>query len=223
MRTVEVLRELLRSGAGRGGIALLALLLIGSIYVLTTYPLDFGTRQWSNPAFWADNPKSVPPAWTNLWQREPRVEHRMFEAREPDQVIQTATGQVSLYRFAVTYPYSEPPTFLAITLGEITYARRPPLITVSLRRPDGRTVRLYRHTPRGPRADEKTPFHRYHETPLRVQLSSDAATVTAVREFIEAEFGVQTSDRELPGQVDRALFGTPIEEGKLRLEPLSGD
>ena len=55
MRTAEALRELLRSGAGQGGIALLVLLVAASIYVLTTYPLDFGTRQWSNPAAWADN------------------------------------------------------------------------------------------------------------------------------------------------------------------------
>jgi peptide/nickel transport system permease protein len=223
MRTGQAIRELLRSGAGKGGIALLALLIAASLFVLATYPLDFGTQQWSNPAIWADNPKAVPPAWTNAWRREPCVEHQVFEATEPNQVVEATAGQVAVYRFRLSYPYSEPPTFLAFTLGEVTYAERPPLISVSLRRPDGRTIRLYRHTPRGPRTGEEAPFHRYHESPLRVRLSSDAATVTAVGQFLQDEFGVQVSDRALLDQVDEALFGTPVENGELRFEPLPGD
>lgn len=220
----ETLRELWRSHAGRGGIILLALLLAGSVYVLLTYPLDFGTRLWSNPAAWADNPKAAPPAWTNLFRQEPRVEHRALEAQTPYEMVQSASGRTAVYRFPLAYPYAEPPTFLAITLGEITYARHPPLISVSLRRPDGRAVRLYRHMPPAPRPGEEAPFRRYHETPLRVQLSTDAATVAAVREFLEADFGVEISERELLEQVDRALFGTPMVEGaELRFEPLRGD
>jgi len=223
MALSNALRELWRSNAGRAGIILLALLLIWSVYVLLTYPLDFGTRLWSNPAAWADNPKAAPPAWTNFFRRELRVEHRVFQAREPE-VIETAAGPVSAYRFPLAYPYAEPPTFLALTLGEVTFAHRPPLITVTLHRPDGRTVRLYRHVPPAPRPGEESPFRRYHETPLRVQLSTEAATVAAVREFLEAEFGVEVSERELLRQVDRALFGTPVKEkAGLRFEPLRGD
>jgi peptide/nickel transport system permease protein len=47
--------------------------------------------------------------------------------------------------------------------------------------------------------------------------------VAAVREFLEADFGVQISDRELLGRVDQALFGTPVRDGELRFEPLPGD
>jgi len=223
IRLSEALRELWRSGAGKGGLGLLTLLLIGSIYVLLTYPLDFGTRLWSNPAVWADNPKAAPPAWTNLFRREPRVEHHVFEAQTPHQTAQSASGWTAVYRFPVAYPYSEPPSFLAITLGEVTYLRHPPLISVSLRRPDGRTVRLYRHVPPAPRPGEEPPFRRYHESPRRVRLSTEAATVAAVRDFLETEFGVQISERELLGQVDRALFGTPVGSDDLRFEPLRGD
>lgn len=223
MRAREVLRELLRSGVGRGGIGLLLLLLAGSAYVLVTYPLDFGTSRWNNPTVWADNPKAVPPAWVNLWRSEPHVEHRVFTAREPDQVVQTATGRMAVYRFPITYPYREPPMFLSITLGEVTYVRRPPVISVSLRRPDGRVVRLYRHMPRGPRPGEEPPFHRYHETPLRVRLSADATAVAAVRAFLESEFGVQVSEQALVERMEQALFGTPVSGEALRFEPLTGD
>jgi peptide/nickel transport system permease protein len=81
MQMREALAELWRSGAGKAGILLLVLLLIVAVYVLAAYPLDFGTRQWRNPAVWADNPKAAPPVWTNLFRRRPAVEHRVFEAR----------------------------------------------------------------------------------------------------------------------------------------------
>ncbi|MEM4494888.1 MAG: hypothetical protein QXE96_03715 [Candidatus Caldarchaeum sp.] len=46
------------------GVALLIVYFFLSIYVLVSYPLDFGTRFWNNPAYWADNPKEAPPEWT---------------------------------------------------------------------------------------------------------------------------------------------------------------
>ena len=148
MRLGEAFRELLRSGAGKGGVFLLALLLVGALYVLTTYPLDYGSRLWSNPAVWADNPKAAPPVWVNLWQNEPKVEHQVFTARQPDAVKEVKAGKLLTFTFSLAYPYPAPPTFLAVTLGDITFAEKPPLITVSLLRPDGKEVRLLRHAAR---------------------------------------------------------------------------
>jgi peptide/nickel transport system permease protein len=224
MRLRETWRGLWQSWAGKGGVGLLVLFLAAAIYVLVTYPADFGSRWWSNPAAWADNPKAAPPAWTNLWRREPWVKHLVFEARAPSQVLETANGPMSVYRFPLSHPYPGPPTFLALTLGEVTYARQPPLITVSLGRPDGRSLRLYRHMPPGPRPGEGPPFRRYHESPLRVRLSTEATTVAAVQQFLAAEFGLQVSERELLGRVDQALFGVPEREGEgVRFRSLPGD
>ena len=107
MHTTEAMRELLRSGVGRSGVGLLLLLFAASVYVLITYPLDFGNRRWSNPVVWADNPKAVPPSWTNLWQKEPQVKHQVFETRAPDQVIETTGGKVHLFRFRLVGTDSE--------------------------------------------------------------------------------------------------------------------
>lgn len=225
MRLTEAPRELLRSGAGRSGAALLLLLLITCLYVLVTYPLDFGSRLWSNPAAWADNPKAVPPAWVRLFERQPPVEHRVFQAQAPSEVIATPSGSVHLYHFRFSYPYSQAPTFISVTIGGVTYQQRPPLITVSLRRPDGLEVRLLRHVPRAPREGESAPFRRYHEHPLRLQLSSDPASLAAVRQFLETEFRLKLDERELIGQVDRILFSTPVqgETGGPEFVPLGGD
>ena len=223
MRLGEAFRELLRSSAGKGGVLLLVLLVAGAVYVLTTYPLDYGTRLWSNPAVWADNPKAAPPAWVNLWQQEPKVEHQVFEARQPNEVKEVKAGKILTYTFTLAYPYQAPPTFLAVTLGDVTYAEKPPLITLSLLRPDGKEVRLFRHAVRGPRDGEKGPFVRYHDDPLRVQLSTDESTLGAVSEFLEKTYKIHADEGDLGGQVERIVFGQPTGDDKLTTTPLTGN
>src|SRR5688572_33003508 len=54
-------RLLISSGSGRFGLALFAVMLLISAWVLVSYPADFGTARWANPAFWANNPRNAPP------------------------------------------------------------------------------------------------------------------------------------------------------------------
>ena len=56
----------LTSGSGRAGLALFALMLLVSLWVLLTYPLNYGSALWSNPAYWANNPRNAPPIWSSV-------------------------------------------------------------------------------------------------------------------------------------------------------------
>ena len=56
----SVLRQLFDSAPGRLGLSLLVGLTLTSLYVVFTYPLDFGPSRWSNPAVWSDNPSAAP-------------------------------------------------------------------------------------------------------------------------------------------------------------------
>ncbi|MEZ4864367.1 MAG: ABC transporter permease [Caldilineaceae bacterium] len=227
MRLSEALRELWRSGAGKGGVLLLVALFAGAAYVLTTYPLDYGDRLWSNPNVWVDNPKAAAPVWTNRWREEPLPEHLRLMTGEPTEVREARAGRVETYRLPFAYPYTTPPTFLAVTLEDITYVERPPLIAVSLVRPDGNEVRLLRHAARGPREDEKGPYRRYADDPLRIQLSTDDSTVTSVQEFLAETFNQQIDERDLRGLVNQAVFGTPTDgeqdDQEPHFTPLTGD
>lgn len=198
------------------------LLFVGAGYVLATYPLDFGDRLWSNPTRWVDNPKAVPPIWSNGWRREALPPHLILESGEPTEVKEARAGRIETYTIPFTYAYTTPPTFLAVTLQQITYAERPPLIAISLIRPDGNEVRLLRHGVRGPRAGETGPYQRYFDEPLRIQLSTDNDTIVDLQAFLQESFGVERTERELRGQVDRAVFGTPNPTGDGFL-PLPGD
>lgn len=221
MRLREALRELWRSGAGKGGIFLLILLVAGTAYSLATFPTDYGNRRWSNPTVWVDNPKAVPPAWINRLRREPLPEHLVLEAAAPTETQEVRSGIVQTYRFSFDYPYQSPPTFLALTLGNVTYAERAPAVLASLVRPDGKEIPLYRHAVRGPREGETAPYHRYADEPLRVQLNTDETTLTAVQEYLEAEYNIRSDVRSLGGQVGRLLFGAPT-GNSLQTEPLTG-
>lgn len=223
MRFGDVVRELGRSGAGKGGLLLLLLLLVGAGYVLATYPLDYGKRAWSNPHVWVDNPKAAAPLWINRLRTDPLPEHQIFTIGEPMATKAARAGRIETYRMPFTYAYTTPPTFLAVTIANVTYQERPPLITLSLLRPDGNEVRLLRHAVRGPRDGEIGPFHRYVTDPLRIQLSTDEATVTALQEFLAETFDRHVNERDLRGWVDQAAFGTPLAGDELQFTPLPGD
>ncbi|MGB9706320.1 MAG: ABC transporter permease, partial [Pyrobaculum sp.] len=62
-----MIREFFKSPAGLAGAAILILFSLISIYVVLTFPLDYGTKYWSNPKFWEDYPKLVPPVWYNYF------------------------------------------------------------------------------------------------------------------------------------------------------------
>ncbi len=217
----EAIRVLLRSGPGKAGMVLLLALIAISLYVVATYPLDFGTKKWSTPAAWADNPKAAPPAWVNLLPGTSRVPHRSLTASMPSQ----ATGGEHLYRLPLQYDFDAFPTFVSFSLSEVQFEGRPPLVTLSLARPDGETLVLYRHVPAGARPGEAVPYMRYDETPLRVLVSSDAAVLANVATFHGQRSGTFLSPEELSAADlgDEAIFGTLAPGEQPTFEVLQGE
>jgi len=57
-----IVKDLLKSHAGLAGAVILVLFSLIALYVVVTFPLDYGTRYWSNPKYWEDYPKLVPPS-----------------------------------------------------------------------------------------------------------------------------------------------------------------
>jgi peptide/nickel transport system permease protein len=144
MRRPSVLRQLLDSNPGRLGVGAFALLTLVSLYVVATYPADFGPARWSNPAVWSDNPRAAPPAWTNLVGDVRRPVHQVVVADEPIRVEEAGRAEARRYELAFDHLADEPPSFLSFTLHGVTYGTRPPQYTLVLHRPDGTTVPLAR-------------------------------------------------------------------------------
>ncbi|MCS6936238.1 MAG: ABC transporter permease [Candidatus Bipolaricaulota bacterium] len=214
MEERSFLRIFLASGPGRIGLVFLGVIIAISVYVLTQYPLDYGLKVWNNPALWADYPKEAPPIWIRLFGVN-AVPHTILELRTPTQ--RDPNG--SLYTVGLEWG-DLPPRFISLTLGKIDFHReRPPVITLSLRRPDGKEIRLFQHSPLRPQANESPPYVRY-EVPRRFALSADTTVQSVVASWLRSEFNLSITASALRDHVPAALFGTPVSDREFR--PLPG-
>lgn len=187
---------------------LFALLLLTAGYVLLTFPTDFGSARWSNPALWGDYPKTAPPVWTNSFGAN-RPEHRILEARTPTRT----DGNVQTYVFPLDYQASQPPTFLSFSVGDVTYQANPPTLEAVLVRPDGGEVRLYQTVIGGPQPGETAPYRRNFQEPLRVQLDTEPGAVEAAYNFLTEQYDPNLDFDDVGRQLPFALFGKVVDGG----------
>jgi peptide/nickel transport system permease protein len=190
------------SNTSRVGVILLAIQVLLSLYVLFSYPLDFGTRYWNNPAYWADNPREAPPAWTNLFTSRPAPTHTVVAVERPGELEERVFEYVS----------EEFPSFVSVKVSSVTYMERPPVITFELVRPDGEAVVFYRVVVSPPLPGEERPYRRHHETPLTAFLSNDPYASQLLSSFLESRYGFAVPADALAREgVEKALFGMPVE------------
>ena len=79
MKTKQLMGELRTSTPGKLGLVLLGILGLASVGVVLTYPANFGSARWANPTYWADNPRTSPPAWTRFFSAARRAKHTIIE------------------------------------------------------------------------------------------------------------------------------------------------
>ncbi len=219
-RRLNPLREVWASGAGRAGALLFAVLAVVSLYVVVTFPADFGPSRWSNPAVWADNPSNAAPVWTRWFSETGPAPHLILEPG-PREIEEEGTARVEVVPMPFAFDADEPPDSLSVTLGNVTFQERPPSITVSLHRPDGAEVTLYRHVVPGPRPAETAPYSRYHETPLRIVLGPEPQAIESARRLLQDRYGVTVPTERIQGRTEEVILGRLREDG--RLEVLTGD
>jgi peptide/nickel transport system permease protein len=214
----SVLRQLSDSAPGRLGLSLLAVLTLASLYVVVTYPLDFGPSRWSNPAVWSDNPSAVPPRWINWFSREPGPVHQVIETSESTTVSAFGPGESRIFELPFHHDSAVAPTFLSLTLGEIRYSARPPQYVVALVRPDGLRIPLTREVVSGPRSGESGPYIRYAETPKRLLLSSRRDLPAAIADSVYSVYpmvGVAAFVKAVESRPLGGLFGVPNADGSI--------
>ncbi len=220
----DLAKEFLSTGSGKLGTALFIMLLAISVFVIATYPLDFGTRIWSNPKVWEDNPKAVPPIWINAFDDFARAEHRVFVLTEPSSARVLGGGMELIYSFGFDYTADEFPSFLSFTINEVRYFQDPPFVTLSMVRPDNTEVIIYRELVTGPRQDEVLPIIRYKDSPKRVNLGGASLVETNVARFLEDILMRDVSTREVEGKIEEILLGSIAAGEQLEsLEVLKGE
>jgi peptide/nickel transport system permease protein len=212
-------RILIGSWSGRVGLLMFAVMIGISIYVIATYPRDFGSSLWSSPKAWADNPKTVAPKWTALWN-ENAVENQSATLTEPSGSSERGPATVYDYDWPITQSGSAFPTFLSTTIEGVTYSGRAPVIVVTLLRPDGGEIRLANLAVPAPRAGETPPIQRYFDTPERLLLTQSDTAQQSIREWFAQTYPDAGAVSVNTGDLNQALFAIPTENG---LEALTGD
>ena len=137
----EIIREFRRSKSGLTGAAILLGLIIMTIYSAVAIPLE-SYRQWNNPNFWIDLPKSAAPAWTNLAGAN-APEHIVMRSTSA-QVTESFDGGVRTVTHSYTVPFGYdqfPADFMV--LYSARYGSTQPALQVDVVRPDGREFRIY--------------------------------------------------------------------------------
>ena len=112
------LNEFFSSTSGKAGSALLLIFLIISTFVVFTYPLDFGTTVWNNPAYWSDYPKSAPPSWTALFNDD-EFEHQIIEFTSPSDVVKIPNQEERIYTQKLILDKNSFPTFISLSMNDI--------------------------------------------------------------------------------------------------------
>ena len=218
----SALRLFLSSPSGRAGLALFALMLLVSVWVLFTYPLDFGSARWSNPAYWANNPRNAPPAWSAAVSGQAAVPQTVLDIDQPTETTTIPAGEVRLFSAPVAFTYDREPTSLILTLNGVTFTSRAPAILVSLTRPDGGQIRLASVPIRGPRPGETAPYRRFYDVPERISLADQPAAADAIARFYVESYPDAVLPANIESVLPAALFGIPAADDSGRIEPLHG-
>jgi peptide/nickel transport system permease protein len=216
----NVARVLLSSNSGRAAALMFIAMIAISIYVLTTYPRDFGNDRWSAPLVWADNPKTAPPSWTRLYDDQ-AIEHQVIVQTEPASTETRGPAEVRDFDAIVEHDSSAPPQFLSATMTGVTFNTRAPVIIISLIRPDGGEIRLANIAVTGPRPGEEAPYERYFDTPERVLLTQQDTAGQSIAQWFADEYP-DAPVASLDNQLNAALFGVPASDGSGDIESLKG-
>lgn len=140
---LHFLREILSSKAAILGISILLVLLAMTLYAVIAIPLE-SFRQWNNPNYWIDYPKSAAPAWTNLGLFGPKESEQIILGTDTAEVTSRIEHGIHIitHSFVVDFKYDSFPTDFMIPYS-VKYGLVPPAIAVNVLRPDGQTFRIY--------------------------------------------------------------------------------
>jgi peptide/nickel transport system permease protein len=131
--------EYRRVGSGIAGLAILLGFLLLAVFGPSLVPFPGATEHWQDIAFWQDNPRAAPPAWTNWLSRgKGAVSKLVAPSKETDGPA--ADARRRSYSFAYDYRADRAPRDLIFRL------RGSGAVGLSLKveRPDGSAGELYR-------------------------------------------------------------------------------
>ncbi len=142
------LREMAKFPSAIAGGFIILLLVLLAIYAIVTIPYNEAIRLWrGGEEIWGDNPRIVPPAWTNLFSREKQPSTIVCDSRDESGLTAKTVTEISeemwdvVMTFDFDYDFDAFPQDLIVFMNA-TFAEKGPFVSLSWITPDGREIRL---------------------------------------------------------------------------------
>lgn len=207
----EFFSEFWAGKTAKVGVLFLAIVVFFSLYTVATFPLDYGTRYWNNPKYWADNPKLAMPQWVNFFTGNNLLLHRMITISAPQKMYPSGAYYVKSYEASFDLDVDQFPTFLTLKLESVSFfSPKAPAIVFLVTRPDNRTIELSKITVEPPLSTEEPPYVRYVDEPRRLLVSGEPQLSITLSDFLLKAYNLSFE----PGQVayigyEKVIFGEP--------------
>lgn len=180
----EIGYALWHSALGKLGLAMLAILVFASLYVLFTFPKNFGDDVWNNPTYWADNPKAAPPAWT-AWFDKSKARHLVEKTSEILSKRFSDNGEFLVrYEMPFSRRADHVPSFVSFSVDEIRFSDDPINVEVYLKSEDSE-VFIWQHRFQERFEGEEGVIYRFSNEPFRANLTSDEYANKQIKDFFE--------------------------------------
>lgn len=213
--------EFWAGGISKLGVIFLLTVVVISIYTLLNFPLDYGTRYWNNPKYWADNPKASMPVWVNLFTAQKFLNHFSMSTRIPSKAFLSGGHYLKFYNVSYELTINQFPTFITIKLENVVYYRKAPSVKIIVQRPDGRVMELYTFIVESPVPGEKPPYVRYSDEPKKIILSGNTYVAMVLSKFLAREYKISVAPSDIMDVgYEAVIFGYPGDDGKFK--PLKG-
>ncbi len=200
---------------GRAGLTLLIILTGVSLYTITVLPIAELSSHWNDPQHWVDYPKSAPPAWVNLFSEKKFLETSTLTASGVQ-----FSGNAKSIDLLYDYRASSYPAYITLAIERLSYTGTPPVLVLTIVRPDGYSVEAARLVVPPPRPGESPPILRFEQSPERILVSSSDEFARNLAQLYGDRFDTPVSPyRILQEGLQRYLMGTP-KDGSIA--PLNG-
>ena len=131
--------EFRKNTSGLVGLAFLGLFAAAAAFEPLLIPFSQTNRRWRDITYWDDNPKSAPPAWTNLFAAKKSAVSTILH---PAEMTEETSDGVRLVRWSFPYDFLFDKSPLDIIVHFTGSGNVPLAITVQ--RPDGQELELFR-------------------------------------------------------------------------------
>jgi peptide/nickel transport system permease protein len=141
-------KEMTNFPSAIAGMVVIAFLVILAIYAMVSIPYDEAIRLWrGGEEIWGDNPRIVPPAWTNLFRKQKQPTTIVRNSRDESALTSKTVTEISegmwdvVMTFDFDYNFDAFPQDLIVFM-EATFVEKGPFVSLSWITPDGREIRL---------------------------------------------------------------------------------